>query len=130
MNTDSTLPGGNDMPDTAQAPADEAIVEATTAATSKIRELRDREELGDKGLRVRVVGGGCHGFSYALGFDDPKETDTVQHIDGVDFLVDKFSAPYLMGAQVDFVDGLNGAGFKITNPNAKSTCGCGESFGA
>ncbi len=50
-------------------------------------------------------------------------------IDGVDFLVDKYSAPYLVGAQIDFVDGLNGAGFKIGNPNAKSTCGCGESFG-
>lgn len=108
----------------------EQIVSATTMATTKIRELRDREELHDKGLRVRVVGGGCHGFSYALGFDDRKEGDTVQSIDGVDFLIDKFSAPYLMGAQVDFVDGLNGSGFKIGNPNAKSTCGCGESFGA
>lgn len=107
----------------------EEIIVATQAATAKIRELRDREGLQDKGLRVRVVGGGCHGFSYALGFDDRKENDTVQSIDGVDFLVDKFSAPYLMGANVDFVDGLNGAGFKIGNPNAKSTCGCGESFG-
>ena len=65
-----------------------------------------------------------------VGFDDRKDGDTVQSIDGVDFLVDKFSAPYLMGANIDFVDGLNGAGFKIGNPNAKSTCGCGESFGA
>jgi iron-sulfur cluster assembly accessory protein len=70
-----------------------------------------------------------NGFSYALGFDDRKETDSVLAIDGVDFLVDKYSAPYLVGAEVDFVDGLSGAGFKIGNPNAKSTCGCGESFG-
>lgn len=109
---------------------EEQILSATPTATGKIRELKEREELQDKGLRVRVVGGGCHGFSYAMGFDDRKETDTVLPIDGVDFLVDKFSAPYLMGAQVDYVDGLLGAGFKITNPNAKSTCGCGESFTA
>jgi iron-sulfur cluster assembly accessory protein len=118
------------MAEVADMQGQDTIIEATPAATSKIRELRDRENLGDKGLRVRVVGGGCHGFSYALGFDERKEGDTVQQIDGVDFLVDKFSAPYLMGANVDFVDGLNGAGFKIGNPNAKSTCGCGESFTA
>src|SRR5688500_12379599 len=108
----------------------DTIIEATPAATGKIRELRDREGLEGKGLRVRVVGGGCHGFSYALGFDDRKESDAVRTIDGVDFFVDRFSTPYLMGAQIDFVDGLNGAGFKISNPNAKSTCGCGESFTA
>jgi iron-sulfur cluster assembly accessory protein len=112
------------------AASQEEIVSATTTATTKIRELQIKEGLDDKGLRVRVVGGGCHGFSYALGFDERKDGDTVQSIDGVDFLVDKFSAPYLMGANIDFVDGLNGAGFKIGNPNAKSTCGCGESFGA
>ena len=106
------------------------LLVATPAATAKIRELRDRENLVDKGLRVRVVGGGCHGFSYAMGFDDQKESDTVLEYDGVRFLVDRFSAPYLQGANVDFVDGLNGAGFKIGNPNAKSTCGCGESFSA
>jgi iron-sulfur cluster assembly accessory protein len=108
----------------------EEIVSATPAATAKIRELRDKEGLESKGLRVRVVGGGCHGFSYALGFDDRKESDTVQSIDGVDFLIDRFSGPYLMGAGIDYLDGLSGAGFKIGNPNAKSTCGCGESFGA
>lgn len=106
------------------------VVTATTAATAKIRELQEREGLQAKGLRVRVVGGGCHGFSYALGFDERKESDGVQSIDGVNFLIDRFSAPYLSGATVDYVDGLNGAGFKIGNPNAKSTCGCGESFGA
>jgi iron-sulfur cluster assembly accessory protein len=109
---------------------EEQILSATPAATTKIRELQEREELHDKGLRVRVVGGGCHGFSYALGFDDIKDTDSILEIGGVRFLVDKFSAPYLMGAEVDYVDSLMGAGFKISNPNAKSTCGCGESFGA
>lgn len=110
--------------------AEEQIFSATESATTKIRELQEREELQNKGLRVRVVGGGCHGFSYALGFDDIKETDTILEMGGVQFLVDKFSAPYLMGAEVDYVDGLMGAGFKISNPNAKSTCGCGESFTA
>ena len=107
----------------------EHLVTVTPEASAKIKELRDRENLEDKGLRVRVVGGGCHGFSYALGFDDRKESDTILVIDEIDFLVDKFSAPYLSGATIDFVDGLNGSGFKIGNPNAKSTCGCGESFG-
>lgn len=105
------------------------LITVTPEAADKIKELRDREGLQDKGLRVRVVGGGCHGFSYALGFDDRKETDTVLGIQEINFLVDKFSAPYLDGATIDFVDGLNGSGFKIGNPNAKSTCGCGESFG-
>lgn len=119
------------MPDVTEAPtAQEEILNATPAATAKIRELQEREKLQDKGLRVRVVGGGCHGFSYALGFDDHKESDTVLEIDSVPFLLDRFSIPYLMGAEVDYVDGLMGAGFKISNPNAKSTCGCGESFGA
>lgn len=116
--------------ETKEAQEQDRILDATPAATEKIRELRDREGLEEKGLRVRVVGGGCHGFSYALGFDDPKENDTILEIGGVEFLIDKFSTPYLMGASVDFVDGLNGAGFKIGNPNAKSTCGCGESFTA
>lgn len=113
-----------------EAEAQDEILTATPAATEKIKALREREGLDDKGLRVRVVGGGCHGFSYALGFDEQKESDTVLQIDGVAFLVDKFSTPYLMGAKIDFVDGLNGAGFQIGNPNAKSTCGCGESFTA
>lgn len=118
------------MAEVADLKDQDTIIEATPAATSKIRELRDREGLQDRGLRVRVVGGGCHGFSYALGFDERKDGDTIQQIDGVDFLVDKFSAPYLMGAAIDYVDTVQGAGFKITNPHAKSTCGCGSSFSA
>ena len=117
------------MTEIAEAQNQHQAVTVTAAAAAKIKELRNRENLEDKGLRVRVVGGGCHGFSYALGFDDRKETDSVLAIDGVDLLIDKYSAPYLVGASIDFVDGLNGAGFKIGNPNAKSTCGCGESFG-
>jgi len=101
----------------------------TPAAVGKIKEILAKESLSeDHGLRVRVVGGGCHGFSYSLNFDKPGPTDQVFAIDGVRFLVDKFSAPYLMGAHIDFVDTLQGAGFKISNPNQTASCGCGKSF--
>ena len=108
-----------------------SFLKVTEAATAKIRELMEQEGLSQgHGLRVRVVGGGCHGFSYSLNFDEAQAQDHVLAIDGVDFLVDKFSAPYLMGAAIDYIDTVQGAGFKITNPHAKSTCGCGSSFSA
>ena len=108
-----------------------AFINVSPAASGKIRELMDEEGIGEgQGLRVRVVGGGCHGFSYSLNFDSPTPQDHVLPIGGVDFIVDKFSAPYLSGAEIDYVDTLQGAGFKITNPHAKSTCGCGSSFSA
>ena len=108
-----------------------SFVNVSSAATAKIRELMDQEGLGEgQGLRVRVVGGGCHGFSYSLNFDEASGQDHVMTIGGVAFIIDKFSAPYLMGAEIDYVDTLQGAGFKITNPHAKSTCGCGSSFSA
>ena len=108
-----------------------SLIKASPAATGKIRELMQEEGLAQgQGLRVRVVGGGCHGFSYSLNFDTPSAQDQVMELDGVPFIVDKFSAPYLMGAEVDYVDSLQGAGFKITNPHARSTCGCGSSFSA
>jgi iron-sulfur cluster insertion protein len=111
------------------APAQTSFMKVSAAATAKIRELMEQENFGEGyGLRVRVVGGGCHGFSYSLNFDSRSPQDHVLPVDGVDFLIDKFSAPYLMGAEIDYVDTLQGAGFKITNPHAKSTCGCGSSF--
>jgi iron-sulfur cluster insertion protein len=122
-----------DMTDTLNGTAttQTAFVTASATATAKIRELMDQEGLGEgQGLRVRVVGGGCHGFSYSLNFDSASAQDFVMPIGGVTFLVDKFSAPYLMGAEIDYVDTLQGAGFKITNPHAKCTCGCGSSFSA
>ena len=113
------------------APSQTSFLKVSPVATSKIRELMEQEALSEgQGLRVRVVGGGCHGFSYSLNFDSASGQDHVLPIDGVDFLVDKFSAPYLMGAEIDYIDTLQGAGFKITNPLAKSTCGCGSSFSA
>ena len=117
------------LKETPTAPA--AFLKASAAATEKIRELMADEGLAEgHGLRVRVVGGGCHGFSYSLNFDGPSAQDHVMQLGGVDFIVDKFSAPYLMGAEIDYVDSLQGAGFKITNPHARSTCGCGSSFSA
>jgi iron-sulfur cluster assembly accessory protein len=113
------------------APAKASFLKVSSAATAKIRELMEQEGLSEGyGLRVRVVGGGCHGFSYSLTFDSASGQDHVLPMEGVDFLVDKFSAPYLMSAEIDYVDTVQGAGFKITNPHAKSTCGCGSSFSA
>ena len=76
-----------------------------------------------------MQGGGCSGFQYALGFDTgPQDGDEVIEAHGVKVLIDPFSMPYLTGADIDFVDGLNGTGFSITNPNTVSGCGCGTSF--
>jgi iron-sulfur cluster assembly protein len=84
----------------------------------------------DIGLRVGVKGGGCSGLTYSMGFDpEPKEGDTIIKQDDIKLLVDGKSLFYLMGTELDFTNGLNGKGFVFNNPNAKKTCGCGESFG-
>src|SRR2546423_15014111 len=80
------------------------------------------------GLRVGVRGGGCSGFQYMLAFDEKRDGDTVVESQGIRLLVDAASAPYVRGATVDFVDGLQGAGFKVENPNVVAACGCGPSF--
>ena len=105
------------------------IVSLTESAAAKIRELMAEEPEGEAVvLRVAVQGGGCSGFQYALGFDrGPQEGDNEVHVNGVDVVVDPFSAPYLAGTQIDWVDGLQ-AGFAINNPNVSASCGCGHSF--
>jgi iron-sulfur cluster assembly protein len=80
------------------------------------------------GLRVGVRGGGCSGFQYALAFDDQRDGDTVFEDKGIRLLVDTQSLPYVSGSTIDFVDGLQGAGFKVDNPNVIAACGCGSSF--
>jgi iron-sulfur cluster assembly accessory protein len=102
----------------------------TPSAVERVRALLRREELGpEHGLRVRVVGGGCSGYSYQLDFDDvTREDDHVLDFDGVRVRVDRESAAMLQGLQIDFVERLHGGGFTFTNPNAASTCGCGTSF--
>jgi iron-sulfur cluster assembly protein len=106
------------------------LIELTASAAEKIRELQALEPAGDaEVLRLAIQGGGCSGFQYGLGFDRGAEDDDLsfeQH--GVKVVVDPFSAPYLRGATVDFVNGLQESGFKIENPNAAASCGCGHSF--
>jgi iron-sulfur cluster assembly protein len=106
----------------------ENIVSLTPAAAAKIRDLMASEE-DVSVLRVAIEGGGCSGFQYGLGFDrGAQEGDHEFDCEGVRVVVDPFSAPYLMGAQVDYLETIQESGFKIENPNAVSSCGCGHSF--
>jgi len=109
-----------------------AVIEVTAPAAERIRDLLDKEgKLDSHGLRLKVIGGGCSGLRYELAFDDRvNENDTELEVSGVRVLVDEKSALYLVGTTLDFVDTLQESGFKMLNPNAKTTCGCGESFGA
>lgn len=103
----------------------------TTKAASEIKKLLAEENIPNAVLRVRVVPGGCSGFSYEMGFDDEIEnSDEVIESDGVKVAIDELSLPYLQGGVLDFNDGLNGTGFAISNPNATGSCGCGQSFNA
>jgi iron-sulfur cluster insertion protein len=103
----------------------------TTKAAEKVREIRAAEGLGEQGLRVRVIGGGCSGFSYDLFFEDEiSDLDQKFESHGISMYVDMMSYQYLEGVEIDYVESLHGAGFKFQNPNAKSTCGCGSSFSA
>ena len=105
------------------------MIQVTTAAVSKVKELLAAEQRQGFGLRVAVQGGGCSGFQYRLTFEDaPNENDHVVEVDGLKVFVDAMSGMYLEGANIDYVDGLDGSGFKIDNPNATATCGCGHSF--
>ncbi|MBA3412640.1 MAG: iron-sulfur cluster insertion protein ErpA [Actinobacteria bacterium] len=105
------------------------LVSLTEGAAAKVKELMAEDPDGAGVLRVAVQGGGCSGFEYALGFDTAaEEGDHEVVVHGVTVVVDPFSAPYLRGAQVDFLTGLQESGFKIDNPNASASCGCGHSF--
>jgi iron-sulfur cluster assembly accessory protein len=105
-------------------------VRLSPTAIARVKVLLQREKRPDPaGIRVSVVGGGCSGLQYSLELDDAaREDDAVYDYEGVRVFVDPASAPYLSGMTVDYVDGLHGAGFKFTNPNADRTCGCGSSF--
>jgi len=109
-----------------------AVIEVTDAAAARIRVLLEKDgKLASHSLRMKVVGGGCSGLRYELAFDDRRnETDSVIEALGVTVVIDEKSALYLMGTTLDFVDTLNETGFKMGNPNASTTCGCGESFAA
>jgi iron-sulfur cluster assembly protein len=105
------------------------LVSLTERAASKITELMGEEPVGEaEVLRIAVQGGGCSGFEYALGFDrGAMEGDHEVELQGVRVVVDPYSAPYLQGTEIDFVEGLQG-GFAINNPNVVASCGCGHSF--
>jgi iron-sulfur cluster assembly protein len=104
------------------------VVSLTPAAAAKIRDLM-AQETDVSVLRVAIEGGGCSGFQYGLGFDrGAQEGDHAFEVEGVQVVVDPFSAPYLMGATVDYLETIQESGFKIDNPNAVSSCGCGHSF--
>lgn len=103
----------------------------TDSAATKVRELIVEEGNPDLKLRVFVTGGGCSGFQYGFTFDEiVNDDDTTMEKNGVTLLIDPMSYQYLVGAEIDYTEGLEGAQFVIKNPNATSTCGCGSSFSA
>ena len=107
----------------------ETIITVTEAAAGKIRELLNEEGKTESGLRVFVQGGGCSGFQYGLMIEENGgDADQVFESNGVKLYIDPVSISYLKGAEVDFVETVTGGGFTIKNPNATSTCGCGQSF--
>ena len=115
--------------DTHDPAGPESMLRITPVAAAKVNEIRNAEGIEtNMALRLRVVGGGCAGFSYDLYFDEPAEVDRQFEVEGVKCIVDEMSLMYLVGTEIDYVEGLQGAGFKFQNPNVKSTCGCGSSF--
>jgi iron-sulfur cluster assembly protein len=105
------------------------FVTLTPAAAQAVKDLLAKRNLEGYALRVFISGGGCSGFQYGMALEGaPRETDLSAEFDGVKVVVDEVSINYLQGATVDFVDSVMGSGFKIENPNAVSTCGCGSSF--
>ena len=113
-----------------QSGSADSLIVLTESAAAKIRTLMADEPEGEATvLRVAVQGGGCSGFEYALGFDHGAEAGDLEfEAYGVNVVVDQFSAPYLQGAEIDYLETIQESGFKISNPNAVSACGCGHSF--
>jgi iron-sulfur cluster assembly accessory protein len=118
---------------TAPTPADLGMeappVTLTPKALEMVKEAFRQEGLEGHGIRIGVMGGGCAGFQYSMDFEkEPRDGDLAFEQEGVRFFVDPMSSMYLQGVTVDYVTGLQGAGFKFSNPNARTTCGCGSSF--
>jgi iron-sulfur cluster assembly protein/iron-sulfur cluster insertion protein len=107
-----------------------SVVALTPSAAVEVRSLLSQPENNGKNLRVYVEQGGCSGMQYSMVFDEKRPDDVSVDVHGVSVLVDPFSAKFLNGAVVDFSDALTGGGFKISNPNARQSCGCGKSFEA
>ncbi len=107
------------------------MVTITSSAADRVRDLIQNEGKTGAALRLYVAGGGCSGFNYGMSLEEEVDVDDqVVEVEGVKVLVDSYSAPYVKGAEIDYVDGLMGSGFTIHNPNAVSTCACGHSFDA
>ncbi|MGH9776119.1 MAG: iron-sulfur cluster insertion protein ErpA [Candidatus Acidiferrales bacterium] len=106
------------------------MISLTPVAVTKVKEILSMQTPQPTGLRVAVVGGGCSGFSYHMAFENQvrEESDNIYEFDGLKVLVDQMSEMYLEGVQIDYIESLEGSGFKFNNPNVKSTCGCGSSF--
>ena len=105
------------------------MLSLTEVAAGKVKEIMAQQNPAPTALRVAVVGGGCSGFSYHMAFDNQENpSDNVYEYEGVKVFVDQMSEMYLDGVQIDYIETLEGAGFKFNNPNVKSTCGCGSSF--
>jgi iron-sulfur cluster assembly accessory protein len=107
----------------------DAPVLLTAKAVEMVKDAMEREGLAEYGIRVGVMGGGCAGFQYSMDFEkEPREGDVSFEQGGVKLFIDPMSSMYLQGVTIDYVVGLQGAGFKFNNPNARTTCGCGSSF--
>ncbi len=113
-------------PDTTADP----VLQLSAGAAEEVASLLAKPENVGKTLRVYVEEGGCSGMQYSMTFDEPRPGDSRVEMHGITVLVDEFSAQYLRGAVVDFSDNLTAGGFKISNPNARQSCGCGKSFAA
>lgn len=123
--TQETVQKGTLIDDPAMAGA----LRLTKVAAEKVVEIREAESIEDNyGLRVKVMGGGCAGFQYDLYFDEAEDGDNVFVTQDLRLLCDQMSFMYLMGTEIDYVEGLQGAGFKFNNPNTTGSCGCGSSF--
>jgi iron-sulfur cluster assembly protein len=106
------------------------MVTITDKGAEKVREFLAAQtaDVATAGLRVGVRGGGCSGFQYLLAFDDQCDADVVFEVQGLRLLVDQEALPYVDGSEIDYIDALTGAGFKVNNPNVVAACGCGSSF--
>ena len=109
----------------------ETPIKLSDGAITQLARIRSEQNIStDHHLRVGVKGGGCSGFTYILGFDERKDNDDLFEINGISVVMQKSHALYLIGIEIDWVEGLNNRGFSFNNPNATETCGCGTSFSA
>jgi iron-sulfur cluster assembly accessory protein len=115
-------------PTTDELAIEQSIITMTAVAREKVRDLLAAEGDDELALRVFVAQGGCSGYQYQMALTPSEEDDVIVDCDGVRVVVDPFSVQYIHGSEIDYYDGLMGAGFVVNNPNAVSTCGCGHSF--